>query len=218
MKSHVYFYKLLYLPLGFILLVTLPLSAQNFNGGMFGGLSASEVSGDNISGPNKLGFNIGLYTGYNLNDNTSLQMEMMYIQKGSKKNPSERNGFTAYRFHLEYIEVPVLLKFAPKSFRQIQFIGNMKYETGFSYSRLMRYKEEDNYRLVLPGEKEDYNVNEVNLILGMYYPLGEKLNFNFRLNNSVTPIRPHKGRARTWYNWGQYHTVWTLNLTYSFNK
>jgi len=194
------------------------LKAQRFNGGFSGGLTASEVSGDNQSGPNKLGFNAGIFTYINLNDNSALEMQIMYIQKGSKKNPNERNGFTSYRFHLEYVEIPVLYKFSIPLLDKVEYIGKINYEAGISYARLMRYKEEDNYRTVLPGEKEDYYYNEANLILGLYYPLSDHLDFSFRSSNSLTPIRPHKGKATVWYNWGQYHTAWTINLSYKFRE
>jgi len=189
--------------------------AQSFNGGFWGGLCASEVSGDNLAGPNKLGLNAGVYSRFDFNDNAALQLGLMYIQKGSKKNPSERNNFTSYRFHLEYVELPLMYIFSIPLFDKIEYIGKIRYEAGLSYARLMRHKEEDNERLVMPGEKEDYHVNESNFILGFYYPLSEKLDFSFRASNSITPIRPHKGQAKVWYNWGQYHTVWTLNLNYN---
>ncbi len=200
----------------FILFLTNCIYAQSFNGGFFGGLTASEVSGDNLSGPNKLGFNAGLFTNINLNDNSAIEMQIMYIQKGSKKNPNERNGFTSYRFQLDYVEIPVMYKFSIPLLDKIKYIGKISYEAGLSYARLMRYKELDNDREVLPGEKEPYYYNESNLILGFYYPLGERLDLSFRSSNSITPIRPHKGRATVWYNWGQYHTVWTINLNYRF--
>jgi len=192
-------------------------SAQNFNGGIFCGLDASEVSGDTYSGPNKLGFNIGAFTNFNLSSHAALEMEIMYIQKGSKKNPSDTDP-NKYRFHLEYVELPFLYKFSFQALENIKYIGKLKYEAGISYSRLMRYKEEINDRLVLPGEMPDYYYNESNLILGFYYPISEKLDFNFRSSNSITPIRPHKGGATVWYNWGQYHTVWCLNLNYRFGN
>ena len=189
--------------------------AQNFNGGFFGGMTASEVSGDNLSGPNKLGFNAGIYTNLKINDHSAIEMEIMYIQKGSKRNPTLISTYQ-YRLQLDYVEIPVLYKFSFAKFDKVQYLGKIKYEAGVSYSRLMRYKEEVNYRLVLPGEMPDYYYNEANLILGFYYPISEKLDFNFRSSNSITPIRPHASGATTWYNWGQYHTHWSLNLNYKF--
>ncbi len=211
--------RILFSAFTFIIFIhIIDIKAQSFNGGFMGGLTASEVSGDNQQGPNKLGFNAGMFTFIKLNDHSALEMQIMYIQKGSKKIPNERNGFTSYRFHLEYVEIPVLYKFTIPLLDKVEYIGNITYEAGVSYARLMRYKEEDNYRLVLFGEKEDYYYNEANIILGLYYPLSDHIDFSFRSSNSLTPIRPHKGNATVWYNWGQYHTAWTINLCYRFRE
>ena len=189
--------------------------AQRFTGAFFGGLTASEVSGDTYAGPSKLGVNIGIATNFKLSDHSALEMEIMYIQKGSKRNPSPINA-NKYRFQLDYIEIPFLYKFSFHNIETLKYFGKFSYEAGISYSRLMRSKEEVNDRLVLPGEMPDFYYNESNLILGFYYPISEKLDFNFRSSNSITPIRPHKSLAHTWYNWGQYHTHWSLNLSYKF--
>lgn len=195
--------------------LTFTVQAQKFTGGIEGGINASEVSGDNLSGPSKFGLNGGIFTRFALDDKSALQFQLMYIQKGSKRNPSINNAFS-YRFHLEYVELPVSYIFSVPRFKNIKVLGNVQYEAALSYARLMRYKEEANERLVLPGEKEDYHINEANLILGFYYPLSDKIDFHFRASNSLTPIRPHKGKARVWYNWGQYHTAWLFDLSYKF--
>ena len=191
------------------------IKAQSFNGGIFTGLTASEVSGDNLSGPSKLGFNAGLYTSIGINPHAAIEMEIMYIQKGSKRNPTEFSTYK-YLFQLDNVEVPFLYKFSFAALDPVKYLGKIKYEAGLSYSRLMRSKEEVNDRLILTGEMPNFYYNEANLILGFYYPISEKLDFNFRSSNSLTPIRPHKGGAHVWYNWGQYHTVWCLNLNYKF--
>ena len=188
--------------------------AQSFKGGFFGGLTASEVSGDNLAGPNKLGFSLGVYTALATSPNADIRMEMMYVQKGSKANPSEKNNFYTYRFHLGYVEVPILYHFPFPFFSSTEYMTRLKLEAGVSYARLMHYKEEDNGRLVLAGEKEAYHVNEANLLLGFNFPLNEKFAFNFRASSSITPIRPHQGKGTVWYNWGQYHTLWHLTMNY----
>jgi len=198
----------------FFVLLSFFVQSQSFKGGFYGGLTASEVSGDNLAGPNKLGFSLGVYTALATSSNTDIRLEMMYVQKGSKANPSEKNNFYTYRFHLEYVEIPILYHFPVPFFSSAEYMTRLKLEAGLSYARLMRYKEEDNGRLVLEGEKEAYHLNEGNLLLGFNYPLNEKLAFNFRMSNSLTPIRPHKGGGTVWYNWGQYHTLWHITMNY----
>ncbi|MDD3878265.1 MAG: porin family protein [Bacteroidales bacterium] len=199
-------------------LCILSINAQYFDGGITVGMTASEVSGDNASGPNKVGVSAGVFTSLKINENSKVQLEMMYIQKGSKVNPNERNNFLKYRFHLEYIEVPILYKFYIPLFKNVEYLKDLEYEIGLSYARLLRYNElnPSGGHPKIGVDVEDFHYNESNIIIGFLYPLSEKLKFNFRLSNSLTPIRPHKGGAKVWYNWGQYHTLWNLSLTYSF--
>ena len=58
--------------------------SQNFNAGIIGGISTSQVSGDGLSGFNKIGPRIGLYVNREISW-LSIQLELQYITKGSKK-------------------------------------------------------------------------------------------------------------------------------------
>ena len=191
--------------------------SQSFRGGLSAGLTASEVSGDQAAGPHKLGLSLGVFTALELSPTSELQMEMLYIHKGSRVIPTERDMTRDYRFHLEYVEIPLLYKFGFTRFEDVKYLGSLIFEIGLSYARLLRYNEVLNDETQVVGvHVEDYHYNESNIILGLHYPVGENLNFNFRFSNSITPIRPHKDFAKTWYNWGQYHTVWNLALNYTF--
>ena len=74
----------------FILCFTMT-SAQNFDAGLIGGFSTSQVTGDNLSGFDKLGSRFGAYISYPINKKMSYQMEMQFLQKGSKK-PYTKNS------------------------------------------------------------------------------------------------------------------------------
>ena len=56
-------------------------SAQNFDAGLIGGFCTSQVSGDNLSGYNKLGSRFGAYINYPINKKMSYQLEMQFLQK-----------------------------------------------------------------------------------------------------------------------------------------
>ena len=53
--------KILFL---FIILISVNVKSQNFNGGLIGGISTSQVSGDNLSGYNKAGLFLGLFASF----------------------------------------------------------------------------------------------------------------------------------------------------------
>ena len=88
-------------------------SAQNFDAGLIGGFCTSQVSGDNLSGHNKLGSRFGAYINYPINKKMSYQLEMQFLQKGSKK-PYTENSPETYLFELNYIELPATLNYQVK--------------------------------------------------------------------------------------------------------
>ena len=80
--------------------------AQEFNAGILAGLSTSQVSGDNLGGFNKAGLILGGFVNRDINSLLSLQIEMMFVQKGSS-NPKPENFLG--EIHLDYIEIPIIL-------------------------------------------------------------------------------------------------------------
>ena len=91
-------------------------SAQEFNAGILSGLSTTQVSGDNLAGYNKAGLIIGGFVNRDISQSLALQIEMMYIQKGSS-NPKVENLIA--EINLEYIEIPMILVL--KSSEKINF-------------------------------------------------------------------------------------------------
>ncbi len=188
------------------------LSAQSFKGGLKGGLVASEVSGDELAGPNKLGFFGSAYTMYPIAEHSFLQMEVMYIQKGSKSVPKEENRYADYQFSLQYFEVPLLYVHDLSAWSSL-FKGTLIHG-GLSLSTLVGHKEtKDGTAFPI---NSNFNVVELNLLLGFSYPISNSLYATLGYSNSLTPIRPHASGQTTWKNHGQYNSVWTLGLSYIF--
>lgn len=197
-------------------LLTLALSdsatAQNFKGGLRAGMVASEVSGDNLAGPNKLGFYAATFAKAPLSEVLAMKLEIMYIEKGSRSVPTERNNFYEYRFALQYVEVPVLLLYDVSAISRSPVLEELVLHGGLSGSVLVGWREEE-FGAQLPRDpRRDFNPAELNILLGFSYPLFSSVNFNFGFSNSLTPIRPHAGGGTTWYNRGQYNTLWTFGV------
>jgi hypothetical protein len=202
-----------------ILLLLVPTKTafgQRFGGGFKGGLAASEVSGDNLGGPDKLGWFASVFTNTSLSAFSKVQLELMYIQKGSRSRPNENNNFYDYRFSLQYAEIPVLLVFDFPFAGNSRFADRLSLETGLSASFLVGSSEFLNDFPVDASTNKPFNDAELNILLGMYYPIADWLEFQLRFSQGLTPIRPHLGGTQTWYNRGQYNTVWTFGLAWSF--
>jgi len=204
-----------------LLFVTLQLSVyvkgQAFHGGLEAGLVASEVSGDNLAGPNKLGWYAAAYTFTSITSNSDLMLQIKYIQKGSRSIPTEKNNFNEYKFYLHYLEVPLIYQLDISPYTNMEYIEKLKVHSGLSVSILVDHFESENGSTHFhAGEREDFHPAELNILMGFSFPLGSSLDFRFGFSNSLTPIRPHSGGKKTWYNHGQYNTAWTFGLTWMF--
>jgi hypothetical protein len=80
--------------------------SQNVGGGPLVAGIASQIDGDDWGGYNKLGFTLGGYAWYDLNDKLSLSPEISVGIRGSREVV---NGYGQY--NLGVIDVPVLLRY-----------------------------------------------------------------------------------------------------------
>lgn len=199
--------------IGLFLCSATTLSAQKFGGGFKGGMVASEVSGDNLAGPNKLGFYASAFTFLPIGQYAHLQGEVMYIQKGSRSVPNKHNQYFDYRFALQYVEIPLLYVQEMSRFSSNNYLSNLLIHGGLSLSLLTQHKESEGGYTLATGPNT-FNPAELNLLLGISYPIHKSLYFSLGYSNSITPIRPHASGETAWNNYGQYNTLWTLGLSY----
>ena len=208
------------------------LSGQDFRGGFRAGLTASEVSGDDAGGPDKLGWFAAVFTNRDVSEHSRLQLEVMYIQKGSRvfrdshadQNGHQRTSFfpaagdNGYRFNLHYVEVPLVFKFDFSPSIPLPYVDRLTGEIGLSGSTVVGHYEEREGKDITDrmADERPFYAAELNLLAGFYYPIRDGLDFQLRFSQGVTPLRPHQREAATWYNRGQYNTVWSFGLSFSF--
>ena len=177
-------------------------NAQNFGGGIIGGLSISQLSGDQLAGYDKGGILFGFFTNRTIGKKLLGKMELIYIQKGSK-NPEKDER---HEYLLNYIEIPILLQY------NIQ--QDLRIEGGVQLAILIKEKEQDTFGIeqIL---RESFNKNDISISVGLEYKLTENIWLNSRLSNTLffAPIRKHSSNATNWYNQGQYNNV----VSFSFN-
>jgi hypothetical protein len=185
--------------------------AQLFHGGFRLGITASQVSGDRLAGFNKAGLTGGVYAGFSMSNDFDLDIGMLFVQKGSRKNPRpSRNDFSKYIMRLNYIELPVMLVY--KQHEKIEI------EAGLSFGILIKTQdvEFDEYGVI--PQADPFRPYELSGNLGLNYLLNDNIKVNFRFNNSLTHIRAHKSGATYWLNTGQFNTVLMLGITYTPNQ
>ena len=181
------------------------LNAQDFHAGLIGGISTTQVAGDNLEGFNKAGLIGGGFVNRSMSEDISLQMEIIFIQKGSRKPIQPDNDNSFYVMRLSYFEVPVLVKW--------QALKKLNIEAGPSVGVLI-FSEEETEAGILnapPFKKMEFSGN-----IGASYPLTEKLTVNTRYSQSLLPIRPFPGYVTDFFHSGQYNTVLAFTLQYRF--
>ena len=181
-------------------------SAQNFDAGLMGGFTTSQVSGDQLGGYHKLGARMGAYISYPLQKKMNLQVEMQYIQKGSKK-PFIKNSPQTYSFNLHYIEVPLTMNYQIKK--------GIYLEGGIGTAYLFACKEQDEYGDI---NADKPNTLAFDLLLGAQYQFKKNVKFNLRFGNSLIPFRKHSSGGERGLNKGQYSTMISLALMYQINR
>jgi hypothetical protein len=94
------------------MILTLAASGQEykFNAGIIGGLSTSQVDGDQLAGYDKVGIKAGAFVNRKFSEHVSLQMELLFIQKGSRK-PINTDDNSYFIMRLNYIVVPLVFRF-----------------------------------------------------------------------------------------------------------
>lgn len=202
------FRKVIIILVFFLLLSTVSIS-QRFKAGVIGGFTTSQVSGDQLSGFNKSGFEFGGLVSAQLSQKFDLSFQIIFIQKGSKKPIHPDLGdFEYYRMSLNYIEVPVLFHY--------NFSKRFQFEAGPAFGTLISSKEEDEsgtLSYIKPFKKYDLSVQ-----IGMSYMLLNNFYLNLQGSNSVLPIRDPPKIAGIRINRYQYNSVLMFTFKYIFNK
>ncbi len=179
------------------------LSGQQFSGGLIGGLSAAEISGDRLTGPNKAGVYAGGFVNTYINKKSSFQMELNYIQKGSRKNPDTLDNSNFYLLRINYVELFLHYKW--------DFAERFTFEAGPSLGILLKsYEEADGQILTEPP----FKTRDLSGNVGLFFSLTQRWRFNVRYSNSILAVRPHSNGQTYKWNRGQYNEVLSFTLHY----
>ncbi len=183
--------------------------AQNFHAHILAGVATSQVSGDQLAGFNKAGLIGGAGVDIALSKKTELGFEIYYIQKGSLKQTNiEKEDYEYYRLRLNYLEIPLILRY--------RINKKLSIELGPSIGTLISFSEE-NQDGELIGQPS-FSKFDISIWGGLVYHFTDNWGMNFRGSQSVVPIREHKGGSTDRLNKGQYNSVLYFTLFYRFGK
>jgi hypothetical protein len=175
--------------------------AQEFRGGITGGVLSSQVDGDLQGGYNKASFHVGAFVQRPVFDKIDANMEIRYIRKGALSNATDENGYyiNYFRTRMNYVEIPFTLLYKSGSFR---------FEAGMALGALVNTSLEDGNGEI--GEKLNIYNYELSVIGGMFYEVDDNWQINFRAQYSALPIYDALGKDITVLYYGQRY--WFNNL------
>lgn len=185
------------------------LNAQQFNGTLIGGISTTQISGDQLAGFNKAGIVMGAGVSTSIGKDWEIEMQISYMQKGSRKNAQpDKNDFVYYLLRLNYIEVPLLFNYTQAD--------KMRFEMGPALGVLLSsFEENQDGEYIGRTPFEDYDVS---FNIGMMYSFVENLYINTRYSTSVLKVREHSSGSTDRLNKGQYNSVLMFGLKYYLLK
>jgi hypothetical protein len=180
---------------------------QRFNGGAMAGMASSQVAGDTYAGYNKVGPLAGFFVNYYPSTQSSVQMELYYVQKGSRKSADVvEQDYESYLLRLNYVELPVFYRY---------HIGWFAIEAGPSLAFFMKGYEEKNGEDV---NADDFANMTFQLNLGIMFSFARNWRFHIRTNNALTNLRnqTYTGHVPRLWTHGQFNDVIMFQLAYQF--
>lgn len=193
-----------------IVLLCFPLAGltQKFNGGILVGGVVSQVDGDTWDGFHKFGFLGGAYVSLRVSPHSSFQMEMEYIQKGSRNADTVNVLNQEYLLRLHYLEIPVLYQYTFARRFSVEagpaidiLLGSLELSNGSEFPNAVPLRP-----VTLAG------------IIGVNGYITRHLKANFRFNYSLLSIRNGIGNGyrKILFEYGQYNNVLSLSLCWDF--
>lgn len=172
-------------------------SAQGFKGGLYAGLTASQLNGDGISGYDLPGARVGAFTYRDIDKDSKLQLEIAFLQKGSRDT-------TWYKVRLNYVEVPIVYIYRWK---------DLSFEIGPAADILVSAKEDFN-GFINDNPDPPFKTLSLTGVTGISYHFTDNFYINFRSNISITAVRqPYHPRGYGWRNINL-----SFALVYDFNS
>lgn len=184
-----------------------------FEAGVAGGVNTTQISGDDLSGFHQFGIAGGLFVSRGISEDMDLELQMLYSQKGSRKTPNPEEGdFTSYNLRVNYIDMPILLRYRLEGF---EFFGGP-----LVGARVGSVTEEDQNGSIPDAGRPAFKPYDIGVHLGLDYRLTEAFTMDLRFSNSFLPARDHTGGSTNaqntgrYLNRGQYHTMVTFLVKY----
>ena len=156
--------------------------AQKVEGGLQGGVVASQIDGDFLGGYNKIGFYTGAWVAHEIAPDWSLVGELRYIQKGKTKPADTEAGINSSTTRLHYLQMPLLARYV--------FPSEWFLEGGFALGYLYDYSFLEGSVKLNESDypKVEFYPFDFCFLLGVGYNMSDKMAVSFRFTNDILPM------------------------------
>ena len=163
--------------------------AQTFDAGLAAGVVASQINGDGYAGYHQIGWTAGVFGRIPTDGPSSWQLELKYSLFGAHSDSKELDyGLLPMKIRLHYIELPVMYRYDLSELiingRTFDFIT---LEAGLSADFLVKNSQSANNDGGF--ENPSWLFFSVTGNLGIQFDINDRLGFNIRSMNSLTPCR-----------------------------
>ena len=189
-----------------LFVMAISIKGQQLNTGFFGGINASQVTGDSYSGFNKLGLSAGFFVNRHIEYNIYWQVEIKYGTRGVYKGPSD-NDQTLYRSGYHIVELPLSVHYL--------YDERMMVEMGTSPEVLVATLFWDENGLMDPSTYPENRRFGLSVFAGIGYCFNERIMAGLRYTNSAIPFRDPEEWNHPLYR-GYFHNVICLSMAYRF--
>jgi opacity protein-like surface antigen len=185
-------------------IISLSAYSQRFSGGILAGFNASQVDGDTYSGYNKFGFALGAFTNTQFSEKVTGELQIKFMQKGASK-PVTEDDATKYTSKLNYIEIPVLIRYHQSK--------KISWHLGPGFGYLFKYSVEDENGS-LTGSSIGFRKFELSGIAGMQYQIIEKLGVSLSFSYSLISISDFVRDPIHFRQPGQFNNLFSVLVAY----
>lgn len=156
---------------------------QAFEAKLIGGLNASQLEGDNLSGFNKVGIHAGLGIIYPLPKN-AVSVELLFNQKGSSAKANINTGTLRQNTNLNYVQIPILYHIN-SWYNEGEEYYQIDINAGLYAARLFGVSSSN---LSIGNLTDQFKKQDIGLVIGANYRFSSTLSVGLRYDQSFVKI------------------------------
>lgn len=196
--------------------------AQEITFGAKAGVNLATVTGDteDEEGIKKgvepiIGFNVGGFVNYRINQKIAVQPELYVSYQGAKAEVTEYMGQpldASKKINLPYLMLPVLVQYYPIEKLRVE-LGP---QIGYNFTEAIDFKGTVNINgnvISLEEKMKDIAKFDISLNIGVGYALTDRINVFARFNKGLNSINT---KNKGVFGWKIYNQVTMLGLEYEF--